>query len=144
MRPGPKETILNHNYKTNLMELANPWTEILSLRNLEAHTGRSIAALIINRIAPPIDLDVVNLQRKKDDDAGNGNSARPSGRGDKVVLLPPPLAPHSAMAENWKNIPWTRSRGTSSSATTMKRQPREPRATCIPSYREPTRAHHPS
>lgn len=130
-----------------LIELPNPRAKILSLgQNLQHTLTSPITSLIDHRVAPPIQLDVRNLQRKKYDNPTEGNGARKCRRRNKSLLsarqcrflFPPKFSGGAG------DVPWTTAPDTASSDTATKTPPQARPARCRPGYTAPTLGHRPA
>lgn len=69
------------------MELPNPRTKVFTLLKDPQRTGLVLAALIGDGVAPPIKLDLCELEAEEDDDARNRDAAGPCRGKDKVILI---------------------------------------------------------
>jgi len=68
--------------------MARVGAEVSLRRDLEPPARGVLAALVLDRVAPPVELDARHLDREEDDDGRDGDTARERGAEDKVVLGP--------------------------------------------------------
>ncbi len=61
------------------MEIPNFRPKITLIWNGKPSTSSALTSLIANPIAPPINRDIVELQREKDDDCSDGNAGGEGG-----------------------------------------------------------------
>ncbi len=70
------------------MELSNSRPEVLALWHRQEDTVTpGVATIIKNAVAPPVNLDLGNLESEEDDNARDGDGARECSGGDEVVLF---------------------------------------------------------
>ena len=70
------------------MELTEPGPKVLVLGDVHAHAVEltAVAARADDAVAPPVEVDVGDLESEEDDDGGDRDGAGEGGRSDVVVL----------------------------------------------------------
>lgn len=95
------------------MELSNPWTEVFTIGHSCQHTRVfTLTACLDDGVAPPVQLDLGELEEKEDENGCDSNGTAEGGREYKVVLRPEAevvsLEINPRIPANWYSRPYVR------------------------------------